>query len=83
MYSANMTFKNLNGIIKLVGDSISIPQNEESMIFGVTEGRFAYITPEELKRLNPTSETKTLSIPMHIVSEANNNYNFIRGIVMR
>lgn len=81
VYSANLIVKSLNGLYQITGDKVEIPKNDESMIVGVSNGRFAYITYDEFKNLNITPETKTQTFPMHIVAEENNNYNFIQSIV--
>ena len=81
VYSANLIVKSLNGLYQITGDKVEIPRNQESMIVGVSNGRFAYITYDEFKNLNITPETKTQTFPMHIVAEENNNYNFIQSIV--
>lgn len=81
IYSANLIEKTFNGVYRISGGKVEIPKNDESMIVGVSNGRFAYITYDEFKNLNITSETKTQTFPMHIVAEENNNYNFIQSIV--
>ena len=81
IYSANLIEKTFNGVYRISGGKVEIPKNDESMIVGVSNGRFAYITYDEFKNLNITPETKTQTFPMHIVAEENNNYNFIRSIV--
>jgi len=81
VYSANLIVKSINGLYQISGGKVEIPRNQESMIVGVSNGRFAYITYDEFKNLNITPETKTQTFPMHIVAEENNNYNFIQSIV--
>ena len=81
IYSANLIEKTFNGVYRIFGGKVEIPKNDESMIVGVSNGRFAYITYDEFKNLNITTETKTQTFPMHIVAEENNNYNFIQSIV--
>jgi len=83
IYSANLISKWVNTIYRISVDKVVVPRIGENMIVGASNGRFAYITFDEFKKLNITPQTKTQTITMHIVSEANNNYNFIRGIVMR
>jgi hypothetical protein len=81
IYSANLIVKSLNGLYQLSGNKVEVPRNQENMIVGVSNGRFAYITYDEFKKLNITPETKTQTFPMHIVAQENNNYNFIQSIV--
>ena len=81
IYSANLIAKSFNGIYRISADKVGVPRNQENMIVGASNGRFAYITYDEFKNLNITPETKTQTFPMHIVAEENNNYNFIRSIV--
>lgn len=81
IYSANLIEKTFNGVYRIFGGKVEIPKNDETMIVGVSNGRFAYITYDEFKNLKITPETKTQIFPMHIVAEENNNYNFIRSIV--
>ena len=81
IYSANLIAKSFNGIYRISADKVGVPRNQENMIVGASNGRFAYITYDEFKNLNITPETKTQTFPMHIVAQENNNYNFIRSIV--
>lgn len=81
IYSANLIERTFNGVYRISGGKVEIPKNDESMIVGVSNGRFAYISYEEFKNLNITPETKSQTFPMHIVAEENNNYNFIQSIV--
>jgi len=81
IYSANLIEKTFNGLYKISGNKVGVPRTDGNMIVGVSNGRFAYITYDEFKNLNITTETKTQIFPMHIVAQENNNYNFIQSIV--
>ena len=81
IYSANLIEKTFNGLYQISGNKVGVPRTDGNMIVGVSNGRFAYITYDEFKNLNITTETKTQTFPMHIVAEENNNYNFIQSIV--
>ncbi len=81
LYTANLFIRKQNTMYMLYSGQIEIPRNQESMIVGVCDGCFAYITYDEVKKLNISAGTKTQNFPMHIVSKVNNNYDFIKSIV--
>jgi hypothetical protein len=81
VYSANLVVKNLNAIYRIAGSKVEVPRDKEIMMLGVSNGRFAYITYEEFKKLNITSETTTQTFSMNIVAKENNNYDFIQSNV--
>jgi len=82
MYSANLFIRNFNGYFRILNNKSQFSTDKENMIVGVCDGRFAYINYEEFKKLNINANTKSLTIPMNVVSEENNNYNFIHNLVM-
>jgi hypothetical protein len=73
-------YKSFNGIIRFPSYNISIIKDESNIIIGVFNGRFAYITYEDIKKLNITSETKEQTFIMTVVSEENNNYEYINKL---
>ena len=77
----NLFIKQFNGLYNVGSDSIPIPISRENMMVAVVDGYFAYITYDEFKKLNITRETKSQTFPMHIVSKANNHYDFIKSLV--
>jgi hypothetical protein len=81
VYSANLIVKNLNGLYQISGNIVEIPRNQQNMIVGISEGHFCYITYDEFRNLNITPETKKQTFPLHIVSQENNNYSFIKSII--
>lgn len=78
---AYLFVKKFNGLFGLTKGKFTIPFERENMIVGVVDGRFAYITYEEFKKLNITSSTQKQLFPLHLVSEKNNNYTFIKSLV--
>jgi hypothetical protein len=80
LYSSQLLIRNFNAIYPFNNSSLGIPINRDNMIIGIVDGRFAYNTYEEFKKLNITSETKQQTFPLHIVSEMNNNYAFIKKL---
>lgn len=83
MHSINIIVKDLNGLISQKTDQLNVPYKMDCMLVGVSEGRFAYLTYEEFRSLNISSQTNTQTFPMHIVSEENNNYDYIKNIAKR
>lgn len=81
LHAVNLVVKDLNLLIQLPNNAVSIPKNSESMVIGVYQGRFAYITYNELKSLHITEGTRIQTFPMHIVSNENNNYEFIQRVI--
>jgi len=81
VHVTNVVVKGQGLLIPMSTSVAKIPKNTESMIIGISEGRFAYITYNELKSLNITEDTKNQKFPMHIVSKENNNYDFIQSVL--
>ncbi len=81
LYTANLYARNKNMIYQIWDNQVSVPLDQENMIVGIYEDRFAYITYDEFKKLNINSDTKVQHFPMHLVSKANNNYDFIKSLV--
>jgi len=83
MYSANIFIKNFNGYFQILNNKTQVSKDNENMIVGVCDGRFAYINYDDFKKLNINTDTKSQTFPMQIVSEENNHYAYIRNIVMQ
>jgi len=83
MYSANIFIKNFNGYFQILNNKTKVSKDNENMIVGICDGRFAYINYEDFKKLNINADTKSQTFPMQIVSEENNHYAYIRNIVMQ
>jgi hypothetical protein len=81
LYTTNLFVRNQRMIYQLWENQVVVPRNQESMIVGIYKDRFAYITYEEFKKLNISPDTKVQHFPMHLVSKANNNYDFIKSLV--
>ncbi len=77
----NLFIRQFNGLYQVRNNFIPIPISRENMMVGVVDGYFAYITYEEFKNLGITANTQKQTFPMHIVSKANNNYDFIKSLV--
>jgi len=82
LYTANLFVKNFNGLFELFDNKLPVSIERENMIVGICNGRFAYITYEDFKKLNINANTKSQTFPMKMVSEENNNYAFIKKLVM-
>ena len=82
LYTAHLFVKNFNGLFELFDNKLPVSIERENMIVGICNGRFAYITYEDFKKLNITADTKSQTFPMQIVAEENNNYAFIKKLVM-
>ncbi len=82
LFTAMLFVKNFNGLFELYDYKLPVSRDRENMIVGVYKGRFAYITYEDFKKLNITADTKSQTFPMQMVSEENNNYAFIKKLVM-
>jgi hypothetical protein len=82
LYTANLFVKNFNGLFELFDNKLPVSIERENMIVGICNGRFAYITYEDFKKLNINANTKSQTFPMQMVSEENNNYAFIKKLVI-
>lgn len=81
MYNVNIFFKDLNAIFPAGTEYVFIPEKTDVMLIGVTNGKLAYLTYEEMKKLNLVEGTVEATFPMHVVSAEHNNYEFIRSIL--
>jgi hypothetical protein len=77
---ATLFVKNLNASFKIFRNAVPVSVDKENMIVGVCDGRFAFITYAEFKKLNINTNTKSQTFPMQMVSEENNNYAFIKNL---
>jgi hypothetical protein len=82
LYTAHLFVKNFNGLFELFDNKLPVSIERENMIVGICNGRFAYITYEDFKKLNINANTKSQTFPMQMVSEENNNYAFIKKLVI-
>ena len=70
-------YKSLNGIINFPSRKIKIRKDSDYMVIGVYKGRYAYISYDECRKLN-VSENTDQTFVMTVVSEENNNYEYIK-----
>ena len=75
--------KSFNTIIRSLSNTIQIVKGDDNMIAGVSNGRFAYITHEDFSKLNITADTKEQTFIMRVVSEKENNDDYIKTIAGR
>jgi hypothetical protein len=73
-------YKDFNGILKFPSSQIQVVQDADNMIIGVYNGKFAYISYEEYKKLEIKSDTKQQTFTMTLVSDKDNNYTYIKTI---
>ena len=73
-------YKSLNGIIRFPTKKIKIRKDSDYMIIGVYNGRYAYISYDECRKLN-ASENTDQTFVMTVVSEENNNYEYIKKVI--
>lgn len=78
---AYLFVKKFNGLFAMIDERFAIPVNRENMIVAVIDGKFAYISYDEFKKLNINSTSKKQVFPLHVVSEENNNYTYIRNLI--
>ncbi|MCX6293961.1 MAG: hypothetical protein NT127_06675 [Sphingobacteriales bacterium] len=80
LFLATLFVKNLNASFKIFRNVVPVSLDKENMIVGVCDGRFAFITYAEFKKMNINTNTKSQTFPMQMVSEENNNYAFIKNL---
>ncbi len=73
-------YKSLKGILNFPDNHLQVMPDAENMILGIYEGRFAYLSFEDFSRLKITADTKNLTFIMTVVSQKDNNANFIKKI---
>lgn len=78
---AYLFVKKFNGLFAMIDERFAIPINRENMIVAVIDGKFAYISYDEFKKLNINSTSKKQVFPLHVVAEENNNYTYIRNLI--
>lgn len=69
-----------NGIQSFPRTRIQIVKDSESLVFGIYEGKLAYIPYQEVKELNINSSTEKKTFKMTIVPEENSNYEYLKGL---
>jgi len=74
-------YKDFNGILKFPSGDIKVVQDADNMIIGLYKGKFAYMSFKEYKKLEIKSDTKEQTFTMNLVSDKDNNYNYIKIIV--
>ncbi len=75
-----VVYKSLNGIIRFPDNKIQVAKDADNMVFGIYNGKFAYLTYDDYNKLNITAKTKEQTFIMTIASDENNNSDFIKKI---
>ena len=83
LYSASLIMKDVKSLFTISSNQLKIPQHNECMLLAIVDGRFAYVTYDEIKEQNINAETKKQKFAFHIVAKENNNYSFISSIVQQ
>lgn len=83
LFLKNITVINrsLNSILEVAGEFMLIVPDTDNMILGTWEGKFAYVSFEEFKKLNIKTDTKELTIIVEIVDGENANYEYLKGLL--
>ncbi len=76
-------YKNLNGISRFNNDTLRFLKEDENMIFGISNERLAYLSYEDVKKLNLNPESKSQKFVLKVVSEKDNNYEFLKSVATR
>ena len=83
LYSATLIMKDVRSLFPISSNQLKIPKHNECMLLAIVDGRFAYVTYDEIKEQNINAETKKQNFAFHIVAKENNNYSFISSIVQQ
>jgi hypothetical protein len=74
--------RGIKGCLSTNEDHFSVKPGADNMILGIYKDRFAYVSFDEFKKLHITADTKEQTFIMKVVSEKDNNYEFIKRVVM-
>jgi hypothetical protein len=75
--------KSVNSIRQYGSTIIGITENTDNMLFGVYGARFVYMTYENFRSLGITAQTKEQLFSLTVVSPEQNNYEFIKKLIMQ
>jgi hypothetical protein len=73
--------KSLNSILEVAGEFMLIVPDTDNMILGTYEGKLAYVSFEEFKKLYIKTDSKELTITVEIVEGDNTNYEYIKSLL--
>ena len=76
-------YKSFNGILKFPDNKILVVKDAENMIIGIHNGMFAYLNYEDYNKLKIIPETKEQTFIMTVLSEKDNNYDYIKKVAGR
>lgn len=70
----------MNSVLRAQTNEIFIVPASDNMILAVSGNKLVYVSYEEFRKLKITADTKEVTFVMKVVEEANNNYQYIRGL---
>ncbi|AEV97076.1 hypothetical protein A4D02_18090 [Niastella koreensis] len=73
--------RGVKGCISTHEDHFSVKPGADNMILGHYNGKFAYVSFEEFRKLNITADTKAQTFIMKVVSEKDNNIEYIKSLM--
>lgn len=76
-----VVFKNPAGNLLANSNNLKLSMDGDNMIWGVVDNRFAYIGFDDYRKIGLTSDVKTYTFNLTIVTDQQNNYEFIRSLV--
>ena len=83
MTNIAVLYKSFNGILKFPDNKILVVKDAENMIIGIHNGMFAYLNYEDYNKLKIIPETKEQTFIMTVLSEKDNNYDYIKKVAGR
>jgi hypothetical protein len=75
--------RGFNGCISTNAEHLGVKLGADNMILSVYKGRFAYESFAAFKKLNITADTNAQTFIMKVVTEKDNNYEFIKRVAMQ
>lgn len=73
--------KNRNGIIQMGNQVVNLVKGTDMMIWGVVDGKFAYLDYETYHELGLTPEVKEFTFIMKLVPAGENTYQYLRALI--
>jgi hypothetical protein len=70
-----------NGLFRFWSNQVEVAGGVDNMILGIYNGRLTYISYQDYRKLDIDATTGEQTFIMTIVSEENNNYDYIKTLL--
>jgi len=81
LHNLSVINRSMNSIIEVAAEYMLLVPDTDNMILGTWEGRLAYVSFEEFKKMKITTDSKELTFIVEIVDGENANYEYLKGLL--